>query len=219
MTTMQRIKKWLEGSRLNHREAIALYSFIKGPYPNSHFACYMDADFLPDGIENQLVEIFYNWLSTQPEETLPKVSYVTSPEKVITPEPEVITQLRNRGKLLLKEQAFLHARLSAVESDEERFEIAKQLLDKKGVVGKIDRVYNGLREFEKSGDIPAIAASSSLKEKVLEQVKKRDSLKPRISRLRSKLKKDLSKEVRLKYEKELLEKEALLADIEKDLEL
>lgn len=221
MTIAQRVDNWLSGSRLNHREAISIYPFIDGPYPFDYFAPYMDAEFLPDRIENQLVEIFYSWLSIQPEVPSSESNYVDQdvpPEKRVV-EPDAIVHLRERGKILLKEQAFLHSQLSVAESDEDRFDIAKKLLGKNGVVGKIDRVYNGLREFEKTGSIPAIAAPSSLKEKILLQIKKRDSLKPRISRLKSKLKGDLPPKDRLKYEKELLEKEALVADIEKELEL
>ncbi len=217
MTIVQRVKRWVQGDHLDHQEGVTLYGITGGPYPYTHFAPYISAPFLPDGLEKQLIEIFKHYLDNHQCEAEGTARHVAAP--IITlekePDPKEVISLRNKGRMLLKMQANLHAQLDIVTTDEERYDLADQIMS--DVIPKTDRVYNGIRQFEQTGEIPSVAVPDDLKAKLIDLINKKNSIASRISRIKGKLKGDLSEDAKKKYEKELLEKQHLLSDIEIEL--
>lgn len=225
MTLAAQIRAWITGDRLFHQQAIALYAQIKGPYPYSYFADYIHSPFLPDPVEKNLLEIFRAYLEAHRDEA--DLSDVDADQEVDEvdvspfsrkerPEPDTIVQLRERGRQWMKQQSYLHAQLSNEMSDKERFHVAQELMEV--VRPNVDRIYRSLRNYEETGEIPAMAAGESLKASVADLMNKRNTLRSRISRLKGKLSGVLPPEDEMKYEKELLEKQYALMELEKELE-
>jgi len=213
------IQAWFKNGK-PYSQGVALYRQTGGAYSVVMFERYIGARYIPKNILQRLSMVLSKYLQTNPlvdQAPLPRdqndttrtiVQYV--PNKKI--EPSEITQLREKAKLLHKRHAFLHAQLSILESDEERYEVAKEIMEE--VIPTLDSIYDQIRVFEKEGKLPI----PEKEKRAVDLLNKRNSLRSRISRLKSILKKDdLESTKKTKYQKELLAKEILLQKIENEL--
>lgn len=138
----------------------------------------------------------------------------TPPEK----EPQEIEKLRDRGKRLMKQRSRLHAMLSTATSDEERYDIAREMCIE--VQPKIDQVYLAIRDWENSGAIPSSADQDEIVAATVQKMLRRKSLSVRLSQLRRKLKQPgIEAGQRKQHEAELAEKTDELEALEAELGL
>ncbi|MCB0597755.1 MAG: hypothetical protein KDD28_26995 [Phaeodactylibacter sp.] len=129
-----------------------------------------------------------------------------------------VKKLRDRGKRLMKQRSRLHAMLCTAGSDEERYDVAYEMCVK--VQPDIDQVYQAVRAWEESGDIPSAIEQDDIVEATVKKMLRRDSIKVRLSQLRSKLKKPgLSPDLQQQYEQEMSDKINELARLEGELGL
>lgn len=128
---------------------------------------------------------------------------------------EVLT-LKERGKNLLKQQSRLHALLGAAETDEERYKIARELMEE--VIPLIDSVYNSVRDWEKTGIAPPDDRENIIRSTV-EKMQRLESLRTRSARVKKWLdgKRVLSPTEKQRYEQEVAVKELEMAEIRAEL--
>lgn len=132
--------------------------------------------------------------------------------------PREVEKLRDRGKRLMKQRSRLHALLSTAGSDAERYDIAREMCVK--VQPKIDQVYAAIRQWERSGEVPPEQLQDDIVEETVKKMLRRDSIKVRMSQLRSRLKKPgIDNALRQQYEQEMAEKAEELAALEAALGL
>ncbi len=143
-----------------------------------------------------------------------KATPTSSPLGSNLSEPLPIRQLRAQAIPLHREHSHVKTLLSVAATDEERYKLAQRIMEQ--IIPALDNIYDQIRHFEKTGEIPTPKLPKSEKQKLLEAFKRMRTLSPRISKLKSLLKrKDLDGVKRKKYEKELLDKELELAQINK----
>jgi hypothetical protein len=129
----------------------------------------------------------------------------------------VITQLRSDAKALHKKQDHLRGKLHSEEYPSARYEIVVELME--DVIPSLDHIYSQIQHYQDTGELPTVSQGDIVQETV-QKMLRIQSLNSRISRLRSKLKKEnLSNTEQSKYEKELLEKEAELTVLKSELNL
>jgi hypothetical protein len=86
------------------------------------------------------------------------------------------------------------------------------------VIPEIDKLYEKIRDWKETGDVPVVVTADV--QRAIQMMKKRESLKPRISRLRKWVDSNSVAESKKKaYRVELLEKEGELREIEETLGL
>ena len=133
-------------------------------------------------------------------------------------DPPEVEKLHDRGKRLMKQRSRLHAMLCSASSDEERYDIAYEMCVK--IQPQIDQVYGAIRAWEEEGALPASADQDDIVQATVKKMLRRDSLKVRLSQLRSKLrKKELDAAARQQYEEEIDEKTKELDGLEAQLGL
>jgi len=153
-----------------------------------------------------------------------KASYVAQKESKPTntrteqpEEPPEVLQLRQEARKLHKRQAKVHAEMCVTKEEEIRLEQAREIM--KDIIPKLDSIYDRIRSFQETGELPKSSAPDLVQE-VLQKHKKYLSQKSRISRLKGYLKKkDLTPSDRQTYQKELIEKEASSLAIAEELGL
>lgn len=133
-----------------------------------------------------------------------------------SPTPVEVLTLKERGKTLLKQQARLHALLCAAETDAERYEIAREMME--DVIPMIDSVYNSVRDWEKTGMAPPDDHANIIRSTV-EKMQRLESLRTRSARVKTWLdgKRVLSPQERQRYEQEVAVKELEMAEIRAEL--
>jgi hypothetical protein len=174
--------------------------------------------YITSDIKERLIKRLQQLTSTL--QTLPSSNNPGSPAPRIpsAPEPEIVSQLRQKGRKLKKEEAYLHAQLvtTAQHPDQSKlYELASAIME---IEYELDDIYGQIRRYEEKGELP-IDNRRQLINEVVEKMKRRDSIRPRIYRIKKELKKDLDPIDRQKYEQELAEKEAELKQIEEELNL
>jgi hypothetical protein len=174
--------------------------------------------YITSDIKERLIKRLQQLTSTL--QTLPSSNNngTPAPRNPSAPEPEIVSQLRQKGRKLKKEEAYLHAQLvtTAQHPDQSKlYELASAIME---IEYELDDVYGQIRRYEEKGELP-IDNRRQLINEVVEKMKRRDSLRPRIYRIKKELKKDLDPIDRQKYEQELAEKEAELKQIEEELNL
>lgn len=130
--------------------------------------------------------------------------------------PIEVLQLRDRGKNLLKQQSRLHALLCAAQTDQERYEIAREMME--DVIPQIDFIYNSVRDWEKTGVAP-LSDRENIVRSTVEKMQRLESLRTRVARVKMWLegKKILSPTDRQRYEQEVAVKELEMAEIRQEL--
>jgi hypothetical protein len=174
--------------------------------------------YITSDIKERLIKRLQQLTSTL--QTLPSSNNPGSPAPRIpsAPEPEIVSQLRQKGRKLKKEEAYLHAQLvtTAQHPDQSKlYELSSAIME---IEYELDDVYGQIRRYEEKGELP-IDNRRQLINEVVEKMKRRDSIRPRIYRIKKELKKDLDPIDRQKYEQELAEKETELKQIEEELNL
>lgn len=114
-------------------------------------------------------------------------------------EPDVIKSLRKAAKNLHKEHAHHHTLMQQSDDTDERFLHADKIM--RTIIPQLDENYDSIRAYHNTGVVPEDnEAETSL---AAEEVKKvYQSLKPRVSRLKRKIKNARSKEEKEKYKQE-----------------
>jgi hypothetical protein len=174
--------------------------------------------YITSDIKERLIKRLQQLTSTL--QTLPSSNNpgTPAPRNPSAPEPEIVSQLRQKGRKLKKEEAYLHAQLvtTAQHPDQSKlYELASAIME---IEYELDDVYGQIRRYEEKGELP-IDNRRQLINEVVEKMKRRDSIRPRIYRIKKELKKDLDPIDRQKYEQELAEKETELKQIEEELNL
>lgn len=235
MSLASEIQKWF-AQKGSYLQGVNLYRRCGGPYPNRTFEGYEDAPYVPDETENLLRSalLAYLELHQEPlqdgageEEDVPlnDSDEVFSTNKIKKPyrpkteqEPAEIQRLRLEARLLHKKHALLHARLMDEELEKNRLSLIREMMEE--VIPALDGIYDDIREWQSTGELPkAGERNADVVAETVQKMLRRDSLKSRISRLKSMLKKKLPDAERMNYEKELLEKEVEKKGIEEELGL
>lgn len=201
------------------------------PVEVQRFRSYFTAHFVPAQAEKQLQQLLRMYLESQPVASVlvenhafvgnsikepPEMSEILANVQNIdktAAEPVEIQKLRETAKEWHKKQSYVHAQMGLVESDEERYACAEQLMEE--IIPTLDRIYDQIRAFEKDGTLPAPAAVNDVARQAVEDYKRMEkTLRPRISRLKKWIDKGLNDKKRVlsaseieKYKKELVEKE------------
>lgn len=131
-------------------------------------------------------------------------------------EPEAIQSLRERAIQNRKRYSMLHARLGAITDDQERYEIAKTIMEE--VIPLEDDLFDKIRQWKETGEIPTIDEFDIVRDTV-QKMQKRSSLQSRISRVKSLIKKTKDLAEVQQYKKELTEKTEELETINIELGL
>jgi vacuolar-type H+-ATPase catalytic subunit A/Vma1 len=107
-------------------------------------------------------------------------------KKAVQEEPEEVAALRERGKKLLKKRAFLRGQLVAVETDADRYRLAREIMNE--VTPAIDRTYDQIRAYEKNGTIPPMPEEKDIMRQAVDMFRRRESLRTIIARKKRELK-------------------------------
>lgn len=118
----------------------------------------------------------------------------------------------------MKQRSRMHAMLSTASSDQERYDIAREMCI--NIQPKIDQVYSAIRDWERSGNVPAEQLQDDIVDATVKKMLRRDSIRVRLRQLRAKLKNtSLDAQSRKQYEQEQFEKAEELAAIDAALGL
>ena len=206
------IKAWLSGNR-GFLPGLRIYRNINGKYPLSIFTGYTKANFVPPVVMARLVEAFRIYLREVPvsaapiEETTVRSTIPKTTDTAVTSEPAAIQSLRLQARSIHKQHAHIKSQLISATADEDRYGYARKIMEE--IIPSLDRIYDQIRQWESTGEIPAI-----IENKPDDRYKKINSVAPRISRLKKLLGDEkLTPAKRQKYEKELVDKQILLAKL------
>jgi len=132
-------------------------------------------------------------------------------------EPAAIQELRARGKALLKEQAYLNARLGVLEDANDRYELARRIVEE--VTPEIDATYNAIRAFEEDGTLPQTPEERDVVSETIAKMKRVDSLKTRLRQLKKTLAKTPDGPGKIAVEGDITEREEELERLQSELGL
>jgi hypothetical protein len=144
--------------------------------------------YITSDIKERLIKRLQQLTSTL--QTLPSSNNNGTPAPRIpsAPEPEIVSQLRQKGRKLKKEEAYLHAQLvtTAQHPDQSKlYELSSAIME---IEYELDDVYGQIRRYEEKGELP-IDNRRQLINEVVEKMKRRDSIRPRIYRIKKELQK------------------------------
>lgn len=177
------IQAWLLESG-SFSDGLDLYRQIRGDLPVSYFEKQLYQPYVNPFVKQKLRERLESYLLQKPPTKnnlqQPPIHPEENTKKI---EPLVITGLRSEAKALHKRHSYLHAKLTIVQSNQERFELAKMIMEK--VIPALDDIYDQIREWESTGTLPNEPDhdQEALKKGAL-MYKKLESLRPRISKLK-----------------------------------
>lgn len=176
------------------------------------------ARYIPPSEQQQIEHLIYTHYD--PTATVPPIvapiPSVDTTAPTTDDSPPQIQELKRRAKPLHKLQSHLHEQLRHAKDDDERYAIADRIMSE--VIPAIDAIYAKVRGWEETGEVPFVLSLEA--EQAVSMMKQRESLKPRISRLKKWLKSDaVPMDEKAKYQKELDEKVAELERIEGELGL
>lgn len=206
------IRKWLAGNQA-FLPGLRLYRQIPGKYPLSIFAGYERANRIPDHIKIRLKSGLTDYLKKHPvsnteplpSNQIPVVIAKRTDTAATEKEPDLIAALRLEARALHKRHAFFHSQLIAADTDARRYEIAATIMEK--IIPALDKIYDRIRAWKSTGELPAAIVNTSN-----EKHHKINSVAPRISKLKRLLADEqLDPTKRQKYEKELIDKQIILA--------
>lgn len=139
-------------------------------------------------------------------------------EKENTIEPGEILELRQEAKNLHKRQSYLHSLMCEAAKNnrkKEAYQLARELMEE--VIPRLDAIYNQIREWKETGIVPNPPSPDGFK-KGVELMKRRESLRTRILKLKKLLSSKLEERIRQRYENEILDKIKELKELEEVLE-
>lgn len=226
MTLIQQIQDWFK------REG----SFIEGTTllmqtgtNTSQFQRYFSAPFVPGNIDAKLKSSLSAIVRNAPEfvqtTTIcdnPIKKDVTAPAQVVQPvlpkkEPEQIVELRQQAKKIHKQHSHTHAKMCVVDTDEERLKCATEMMTK--IIPALDAKYDAIRAWKETGELPGKASIVDEFKRGVEAMRRLNTLKSRVSRLKKLIKNtDTSKVDKQRYEQEIALKEVEILEIERQIE-
>lgn len=130
-------------------------------------------------------------------------------------EPPEIVALRAAAIPLHKEHSHLHALLTAAKTDKERFALADKIM--RDIIPALDRIYDRIREWEKTGTLPAIPTAAAPVADGAKLVKRLQSLRAQRSRIRKELAAAKTDAERVKKAEEIQKRETEIAEVEAQL--
>lgn len=198
------IKEWIDNNG-SYRDGIALMHELG--IINESLSDMLYRPFIPKSAKEELQKLLTPYVGQQP---------MTPPPNSAKVEPPYISSLRKKAVLLLKKRDQARSQLKVAETDEQRYELAKNLMDE--LIPSIDETYGYIKQYEKEGVVPNVQEEDIIQQTVKKMLKLQ-SLKPRISRLKKMLSGVLTEKERQTYEKELLDKELLVQQIRAELQL
>jgi hypothetical protein len=132
-------------------------------------------------------------------------------------EPESVTQLRERARMLHKRHSLVHAQLLPAPDEKARLKLAEEIME--DILPQLDEIYDSIRAWEKDGVAPAPGVANDVVKETVEKMKRVQSLESRLSRLKGLIKNTTIDRDRADYEKEQLAKQVELADLKAELKL
>jgi hypothetical protein len=175
----------------------------------SDLAQYEAPGFVPahirDVLESRLKKIEYAKIPEQ-QEVEGETPTTTLKKKA---DPEFLVPLRERAKYLHKQEAAVHSEMRLSDNPKRRYACASEIM--RDIRPELDRIYDQIRAFEATGDIPAlpaVIADSDALRKLL-------TLRSRASRIKATLDKGgLTEQRRKKLEFELHEKRQIIEKLD-----
>lgn len=202
---------------------VSLYLSVGGTYAFSYFQNYLSAAWVPEAVDMSLRGALIEWLeanieadadNTEEEETEEKTANVFEPKK---DEPEEITEIRIRAKIGHKQHSDAKGKLNGMAAefadryaDAERLEVVQQIM--RTIVPDLDVKYDGIREWEKTGELPTKNVNSVVFETV-KKMQRVTSLRSAVSRLPKLIAQSTDAAMKKKREGALREKEAELQSL------
>jgi hypothetical protein len=217
MNIETKISTWIqeEGSFL---AGLQLYREIGGK-KIAYFERQIHQPFIDPKVKRELIRALKPYASAGPSPTPIKSSYDPAKPVQVQEPPEIVSLKKEAIKLHKKHSTLKGLLIAAADqdkySDADRYEIARQIMEE--TIPKLDGIYATIRTWEKDGSIPAIGKSEIIRETVA-KMKEIQSLRPAISRLKTRLKKETLSDVdRQDLELRLLEKQSRLGSLEDEL--
>lgn len=231
MNILEKVRQWFDQD-CPYLPGVALYRQTGGAYPIHIFEGYEQANFVPQDLEQRLQYALSLFLQNHPSEKITsEEKEVEQPQKrtivqnlevdlTVDQEPEVIQQLRAKARSLHKRHAHLKAQLPLGETPADRYQIAFEIME--NIIPSLDEIYDQIRDWQATGTLPEAPPSDEVQLAIQDTIKKmnrRGTLASRISLLKRKLQKKLKDGQQQKYQKELLDKQVELQQIEEALSL
>jgi len=133
-------------------------------------------------------------------------------------EPHEIVALRQSAIPLHKRHSHLHALLTAATTDNARYELAAEIMER--VIPPLDRTYDQIREWQRTGTLPStatVAANGTTSPDGAALMKRLHSLRAQRSRLRKELAAAKTDSERVAKAEEIQKRETEIASVEAQL--
>ena len=222
MTIVQEIYQYLESGWF--QKGVEIYERLYGKAEAGSYRRYIGTHYVPTEVEKQLEYLLRNYAEEHPDsnpspnatpitESGKKIVYITKPANE---EPKAILSLREKARQLHKRHDAKNAELRHAKDDQTRYAISYEIMEI--IIPALDELYDKIRHFESTGET-ITQPVNSIKKNIIEMFKRRDTLKPRISKIKGILKKPLDDARRQELNKELLNKELELKQINEQLDV
>ncbi|MEL7118626.1 MAG: hypothetical protein AAFO07_04275 [Bacteroidota bacterium] len=212
------IKEWLDKSG-SFRQGLDLLREHGTAADLRIFRPYEKAAFILPDVKDRLIECLKKYVPT--EESVEAIRRPIIPQQP-KEEPEQVTNLRARGRALKKEESYYHALLVQAAQEEDTAERKKKLAGLAETILEIefelDEVYGDIRAYENKGIIP-ITDKQKIIDETVDKMKKRNSLKSRISKIKTLLKEKLPESEKSALTLESEQKQKQLTVLEEELRL
>lgn len=219
---IERIKNWFQND-CPYLEGITIYQRIGGPYNVSIFTDHLQSNYIPDGVQVRLEQAITNYYENNiphtSEAIISEPLTIEEPHKAasrslltseaIISEPSQIKDLRTKAIPLHKLHSLTFFKMQHATTNEERYEHALSIQTE--LIPQIDHIYNQIRQWQESGDLPSDNTSNDIVQETIKKMNRIAYLNQRISRLKNK-----TEQV---YKNEVLEKQIELQEIKQDLRL
>jgi hypothetical protein len=211
------IRTWID-NRGSFASGTDMYRRAGGGALLSVFQAECRKAFIGPGMYERLKEALLPLASAAPEDR------VYLPPPTTPSEPDSVADLRAQGKSWKKRESFIHAQLVTTsqlppspEREKKLLELATELMEE--ITPELDRIYDSIREFERTGKAPLSNEAQIVKDTVL-KFKKRDSVGTLVYRIRARLAKPgITQEEATSLRAQLADKEAEWAALDKELHI
>jgi hypothetical protein len=186
-----------------------------------YYENYLRSTYVPQKVKSELVSELETYLTLMPPTTA--MSQPAQPDGFPQPntdeEPAAVLALRAKAIPLHKRYSHLKGELYA-ESQREHpdeaklYELAREIMAE--TIPALDAIYDQIREWQRTGEVPPMPRHTIV-EQTVEKFKLIHSKRTSISKLRGKLKKAQTTDERQQIEKEIAEKEAIIAELQAEL--
>lgn len=227
---MNAIAEYLQDKKGGYRHGIALLKTVHGRALDiAELSAFADKQFAPTWAERKLMDIlrgyverakqidFFNGakIELQPIQALSSRGQSDAKEPVKV-EPKAVTRLRTEEYALREERRPLHFGLEDTEDEAVR---AEKVLTIRGLTERINACWTQIDAYELNGTLPVfdVAKTDDTPLTAFDLQRKLLSIRPRLSKLKGLLETDLPESKRIRYTREMGEKNAELIVIEQQL--